>query len=250
MVTSVLNLLKPLTAKRLDVIEELAARLAAGTVVPAEEVAAILEKSRCNPADLQRAVDRHARVAEIRRTVIEAEPMRKRLAVIVGEIKPLDDAAVAAQRRLDEAIARHWEERMTLRHRVEAADLEKGRLLDPDNLPPGDAERLKAATSRANAAESALTEARYELSERRRRLRLAEEELPRAKERARFNSSNDDAQQAAVRAGNAVKARAEQLAEAEKAEQAATREDEAAKRDRDAVRAAIEKVVSAASSAK
>ena len=65
MVTSVLNLLKPLTAKRLDGIEELAARLAAGTVVPAEEVAAILEKSRCNPADLQRAVDRHARVAEL-----------------------------------------------------------------------------------------------------------------------------------------------------------------------------------------
>jgi hypothetical protein len=243
MIANVMDVLKPLTARRLDGIEELAARLAAGATPPAEEVAAILERSRCTPDDLQRAVTRHARVAEIRSGMAQAAADRKRYAEIQAEIRPLDVAAVEARKKLDEALRRHWEEEMTLRHRIESADRERDALLRPENLPPGDAERLKAATARADAADAAVTAAQFEVTERRRRLRLAEEELPRAEERARFAKGNDDAQAAVVNLKSAVKARGEQLAAAEKTLAAAVKDDEAAKRDRDATRAALAKSV-------
>jgi hypothetical protein len=243
MVADVLGVLRPLATKRLDGLEDVAARMAAGATVPPDEVLAVLDRCRCGADDLQAAVDRHARVAEIRRAIADADPKRKRLAAIHADLKALAEARAAAQRKENDAIAAHWEEEMTLRHGIDAVDRMAADLMKPVNLPPTLAEKLVKATARLDDATAAMEAARVELKERQRRLAAAEIEHEDASERARRNDLNKDIQEYAERMAVAVKARSGLVCDSEKAMDAAQREHEGASTGLDAVRASIEKQV-------
>jgi chromosome segregation ATPase len=220
-------------------VEELAARLAAGQAVPPEEVLAVLDRCGIDEAGLQAAVDRHVRVRELRRQVGPAAGLEKKLATIQAKIDEADAAVQAARDRRSRLIAEVGEEHMTLTHRMEAIGHARQKLRAVENLPPALGEKLTAARAAANETSDAVSAAVAEADERRRRLRQAEEALPVAEAAAAREPNHADIQSGAVRARNAVTARREQLAVAEKAVAEARRVAASA----DASRAAVDREV-------
>lgn len=65
MSVDVLEMLRPVRAKRVDQLEELAGKILAGEKIPAEIIDAKLVEARKEPADLQRIIDRKTRAASL-----------------------------------------------------------------------------------------------------------------------------------------------------------------------------------------
>jgi hypothetical protein len=233
------GLLRPIKKSNVDGIEELAARLAAGVEVPPEEVEVVLDRTNCDIDDLQAAVDRHERVLGLRAQAADAEPLRKRLAGIESTVTAAEAEFFAAKKKLDAAIAKAGDEPLDLRLRIEAADRAKKQLLDPENLPPAEADRLRLARQAADEADSRLTEARQAVEEGRGRLHRAEADLPDAEQAAKAAPNSADAQAAAARARTAVASRREQLTQAEEELQVAEAMLAASRRERAAVEIAV-----------
>lgn len=231
---TVASLMQPTRVAGVDHIEELAARIAAGQAVAPEEVLAVLDRCRCGEEDLQHAVDRHARVIELRRVIATAGPIEKRLAAIEAEVQGAEDEVKAARAKLSALVGRVNDEHLELRHRADAIDRARRSLMLAENLPPRVAERLRVVRDASDEATDALTACERDLAERRSRLGRAEEELPKAEREASLRSGSDDARAEAERWRNAVKARREQVAEAEKALAEAKRAQASAVAARDA----------------
>lgn len=236
---SIAGLLKPLRERGVNGVEELAARLAAGETVPPEEVATILDRTGRSEDELQAAVDRHERVRRLRQEIATAEPMRRKLAAIDSEITGAEAEVAKAQKKLDVVLAKYGEERFDLRLRVEAADRSRAALVSEENLPPVEADRLRRARQAADDADQALTEAGMILDQARRQLAHAENSLPDAIADAKAAPYNADAQAAVERIRNAIKARRETVANAEKVAEAADTALTAARRERAAVEIAV-----------
>ena len=118
-------------------------------------------------------------------------------------------------------------------------------LLAEENLSPAQAERLRGVRIAADIASDAVTERRRELAEKRSRLRRAETELPKAELEASLRSASNDAKAAAERWRNAMKARTEAVADAEKALAAADEALAEAVAERSAVEASVARAVQA-----
>lgn len=242
---SVSELLWPARRPKLEGIEDIAARIAAGDPPAASEIVAVLDAARCSDEHLAKAVERHRRVAELRRRLTEAAAARKRFAVLDTEVKAAEAAVEAAVKARQAVIERVGREHLSLKIRVDDARHAEEALLDVENLPPADAERLTAAQGAADAAAEHVTESRDTLAGLRRMLASAEAALPDAEHEAASSPGNADAAAAAERLRNSMAARRERVAAAERV--LAEAEAVAAKAERQArtVRAAIEKAVSA-----
>ena len=242
---SVVSLLRPARRANVDHVEELAASIAAGDTVAPEEVQAVLDRCRCSEEDLQRAVDRHIRVNDLRRQIAAGDGDAKRLAAIEAEVDAANAEVSKARAKLQAILDRVNEEHMTLRHRVDAVDRARRALLAEENLSPAQAERLRGVRIAADIASDAVTERRRELAEKRSRLRRAETELPKAELEASLRSASNDAKAAAERWRNAMKARTEAVADAEKALAAADEALAEAVAERSAVEASVARAVQA-----
>jgi hypothetical protein len=215
MVASVTDLLWPVRRPKPEGIEEIAARIAAGNPPPAGEIMAVLDRTRCSDADLQAAVDRHRRTAELRQVIADAAPARKRFATLAAEVQAATAAVAKATAARDAVMARIGDDYRDLGYAVEAADRAEAALLDRDNLPAALAAQLTEAERVAGEASEAAVAARAELATCRRSLQDAEGRLPMAEHEADLNPGNADIEAAAARARSAVKLRGERLKAAE-----------------------------------
>lgn len=241
---SVFGLMRPVKQRGEERAEELAARIAAGDSVQPDEIVAVLDRCRISGEDLQAAVDRHARVIELRRQMEGADKMQARFDAIESEVHAAEAAVAAARGKLQSIVDSLGEEHMTLKHRLDAVERARRSLLAEENLTPAQAERLRAARDAASRASDDLEAQRRELTDRQSRLRKAEEELPKAEHAAKVSPRSVDARDAAERLRNAVKARGELVAEAVKAVAAAETAAEDAAAECRSVEAAIAKAVS------
>lgn len=240
---SVSELLRPVRRPKLSGIEEAASRIAAGNPPPAEEVAATLDAARCSESDLQRAVDRHGRVAELRRQIADGAAVRKRFAALDAEMRAADQRLTEVLAEREAVAARVGPAHTAAKIRVDAADRAIEALLDPANLPPDDAERLTVARAAADGAAERVTAAGDNLAKCRRSLAEAEQALPGAEHEARTNVGNDDIAANVGRVKNALAARRERLQAAEATLQAAGAEARAAGKRLADIEGAIRKAV-------
>jgi hypothetical protein len=243
MMVAIAELLWPARRPKLEGIEDIAARIAAGNPPPAAEIVAVLDSARCSDADLQKAVDRHHRVAELRRVIADAAQVRKRFAVLDAELKAADSAVEKAVKAREVVVGKVGREHLALKLRVDEATRAEEAILDPANLPPAAALRLASASAVADAAVEAATAARASLANLRRSLRDAEELLPEAERDANMSPENADAHAAVARLRNAIAARKERAEEGQRAVDAAETAEAVAARELAAVRASIEKTV-------
>ena len=216
MVLSVASMLKPSREVAVDHLEELAARLAAGEVVAPEEVMAILDRLRTTEEELQLAVDRQTRVADLLRQIADADKVAKRLQVIESAYADSEAVLAKAQSAYNALIAKHFEEHMTLRHRLMAIESAKRSLMAEENLPSSLAARLREARQACSELADLRDAAAHELRVRQGRLRQAEKELPGAEESARLHPSMESIVEAADRLQTTVAARRDLVAEAER----------------------------------
>lgn len=129
-------MLRPVRAKRMNQLEELAERLADGEILPAEVIDAKLVEAGKQPADLQAMVDRKARVEALAEISKAGTPARKRLATITGEISAARADFDKVRDKLRGIEAKHSEERSQLEAAVQAADAARLKLLSKECLPP------------------------------------------------------------------------------------------------------------------
>lgn len=196
-------------------IEELARRLASGEAVAPEEIEVILDRTGVDEQALQDRIDAIERRAELLAQVSKGNAAQARIEKIDAEVQAAWDVVAAAQRKHAAVIAKHADERVALRHDIDAASRAHDELLDPANLSAADAARLAETRKQAVDALRALEELRRSLPDMRRSLERAEHEHVDAVELARLNRSNADLQDNKARSENAVKARKARLAEAE-----------------------------------
>ena len=214
---SVSQMLQPSREVAVDHLEELAARLAAGEEVAPEEVMAILDRLRKTEEELQRAVDRQTRVADLLRQIADADKVAKRLQVIDAAYAEAEAAATKARAAYNALIAKHHEEHMGLRHRLEAIDYAKRALVAEENLPPSQAARLRVARQASGELADLRDAAAHELRIQRGRLLQAEHDLPQAEDRARLHPTNESFVSDAERSRNAVATRRGLVTAAERA---------------------------------
>jgi hypothetical protein len=213
---SIASMLKPSKESAVDHLEELAARLAAGEDVAPEEVTVILDRLRKNEEELQLAVDRHTRVADLHRQIADADKVAKRLQVIDSAYADAEAAATKARAAYNALIAKHHEEHLTCRHRLEAIGHAKRALVAEENLPPSQAARLRVARQATAELGDLRDAAAHELRIQQGRLRQAEDELPQAEESAKLHPANESLVAEAERLRNAVAARRGLVADAER----------------------------------
>lgn len=214
---SVAELVWPIRRPRPEGIEDIAAMIAAGKAPSAAEIVAVLDAARCSEADLQKAVDRHRRVTELRREIADAGAARKRFATLDAKVRAADADIEKASAARDALLATVGREYTDCRIRADAATRAEEALLDPANLSPGDAARIAEAEKAAAAASMAAVAARDELAACRRSLQDAEGKLPVAEQEAQVNPNVADIQAEATRLRLAVKARGERVTAAEAA---------------------------------
>jgi hypothetical protein len=212
---SIAAMLKPLRAVAVDHLEELAARLAAGEAVAPEEVSAILDRLQVDEDELQHAVDRQARVLDLRRQIADADEVEKRLKAIEAAWGKAEAESVKARAAYDALLLKHHEEHMTCRHRMDAIGRARRALVADDNLPPPQAASLRLARRVCDDLADSRAALANELIERRARLRRAEESLPAAEASAKLHTANGSLQADAERLRNAVATRRTLVAEAE-----------------------------------
>lgn len=211
---SVSEMLWPARRPKLEGIEGVAAAIAADKPPSPVEIIAVLDAARCSDADLDRAVARHRRVAELRRTIAASAGDRRRFAVLDAEMTAAYAAIQRAVAARDALIERIGEEHATVRAAAEAADRATQALLSAENLPPVDAERLADAEAVFAAAAAAAVEARETLTRCRRSLEEAEVKLPLAVEDAKVMPLNQSLQAEAERLKVAVATRSTRVQEA------------------------------------
>jgi hypothetical protein len=236
---NIVDLMKKVRSPLVDGLEDIAARLATGSEVPPEEIAAVLQRTRCQEPELQRAVDRHARVLELRREIKAAEPRKKKLAAIEAEYAEAQAELAKWQKRINEWVAKNGVEVIDLRIAVARGEAAKNALMDSENLPPADAANLSAVRQTADHADTSLTATSVAVVDARKSLRDAEERLLAANEESAAFPANQDAAAGVRRWRNAVKARSAALQEAEKALRAADAALKAARQEREVVEAAV-----------
>jgi len=232
---SVSAMLMPSRAVAVDHLEELAARLAGGEKVPPEEVMVILDRLHATEDELQRAVDRQARVIELRREAAGGEKVEKRIAAIEAEWADAEAEVAKARAAYSAALRKHRDEHQAARHRLVAIGQARRALVADENLPPSQASRMQAARQSCLEAGDLRESLTRELTVRRVRLRQAEEALPAAEEAAKLHGTNDGLQAEAERLRNAVASRRGLVAEAERSMADADRRYEAAIAQRDAL---------------
>jgi hypothetical protein len=239
----VADLLRPVRRPRPEGIEELAAAIAAGRPPSAVEIDAVLTAARCSEEDLQKAVDRHLRVIELRRRIADAAPAVKRFRVLDAEVQAVADKARRAREEHEAVLARVSPEHFDCKLRTDDSDRAAEELLAVANLPPIDAERLRDVEAAAGEAVTMATEARRGVEAAARSLRHAEEAAAKAAEDAMIARGNADIQADAERWRLAVKTRGEKLREAEALlRTAAAAEADTARKAAD-IRAAIRKAI-------
>lgn len=240
---SISSMLWPVRRPRPEGLEELAAGIAAGKSPPATEIDTVLTATRCTAEDLQKAVDRHLRVIELRRRIADAAPSIRRFKVLDAELQAAADKVTRAREEHEAVLARVRAEHFDCRIRSEDADSATAELLAVANLPPIDAERQRAAEAAADAASTAADEARRAVDAASRSLRQAEEASVKATEDATVARGNADIQADAERWRQAVKTRGEKLRDAEAVlKTAAAAEADTARKAAD-IRAAIRKAI-------
>ena len=214
---SITAMLKSSRAVAVDHLEELAARLAAGEGVAPEEVTVVLDRLRATEEDLQRAVDRQIRVAELRREISDAATHEKRLTVIEAAWQAAEADVAKAKTEYNTLLVKYTEEHMTCRHRLDAIDWARRALVAEENLPPSQANRLRAVRQLCDELSDSLATLTNTLTDRRARLRRAKELLPAVEEQAKLYGNNATVQAEAERLRNAVASRGVLVAEAERA---------------------------------
>lgn len=240
---TVAELLRAVRRPKLEGIEGVASRIAAGNPPPAEEIAAVLDATRCSDDDLQAAVDRHLRVAELRKRIADAAPAAKRFSSLDAELKAADVAVANAVHERDAVIARVGADHATCKAQADVVVRATDELLRDENLSPADVDRRSAAEAEAKATSERATQAAAEADTCRRSLREAEDNLPLAEAEVRVNAGNADIAARAERYRNAVKARGERLRAAEAARRDADEAAAEADRKLAGIHAAIRKAV-------
>jgi len=234
-VISIAQMLKPSRAVAVDHLEELAARLAGGEAVAPEEVTAILDRLHATEEELQRAVDRQARVAGLRHGAADAEKVEKRIAAIEAEWADAEAVVAKARAAYNALLHRYREEHQACRHRLVAIDQARRALVADENLPPFQASRMREVRQACLELGDLRDSLTRELTVRRARLQRAEESLPAAEEAAKLHATNDSLQAEAERARNAVASRRGLVTEAERSLADADRRYDAALAQRDAL---------------
>jgi len=212
---TVMDLVWPIRRPKPEGLETVANRIAAGDPPPPEESVAVLDANRCEPADLQRAVDRHVRVLELRRLIADAEPNLKRFAAVDSEINAATAAVQNAIAAAEATVARLGREHLSLKMKAQQVSAAKDQLVEPENLPPADAAALQSAIAESESADTQVEEARDALTRARKSFETAEEALDQAEQEAFSRPRNEDAQAEAKRWQNAVVARKTRLEEAQ-----------------------------------
>jgi len=241
MAVSVSTLLAPILKKKFEGIEDIAQRIAAGKAPPPEEIVTVLERTRCDEADLQEAVDRHERRVSLLRQIDDAKPLRKKFAEIEAAIGKAEKEFDAARAKLSDLLNANHHDRTDLRMRVESADHAEKALIDYDNLPPDAAARLRDARDRASAAHDAILRTQNEVRNQQQRFDDAIKQEEERAEEKRLNRGNDTFVEALDRAKNVTATRKAQLSEAVKAAAQAEKDLVDARRERDEIEAAARK---------
>lgn len=220
-------------------VDELATRLVAGDAVGRDEIRIFLERIDATPEELQAAVDRLTRRRELLDLIRDAMPARKRLGDIQAEIATAQADADRAIGIVDRLREKYGVTAFDLQTKVDAADKATAALVELRNLPPAEAERLKAARAAADEATDEFDRLRREVP--RLRHELAEAEKALADERATLVIHPNDPRVAeqVQRATNRVKACGVRLKDAEAATVQAERAIGDARRQRDRVEADI-----------
>jgi DNA repair exonuclease SbcCD ATPase subunit len=214
MAFNVMDYLRPRKQAKVVAIAKLASQLHKGEAVDPDVILHSLHQAGGTEEQLQAEIDRLERVARLRQQIAEGGPAQKRLDVIDAEISKAADKLQAAALEVQRLREKHFAEGHELRAKLLAAEDGASKLLEADNLAPGDRDAwqyLQAATVDAHEAHSISSQ---DLQHATARLRDAEEHQPEAKERARLQKSNQDAQDDAKRWENALAARTTQLQEA------------------------------------
>lgn len=215
MAFNVIELIRGRRQARAQGVEQLARRLAAGEAIPPEDIEAILDETGCDEQVLQAAVDRIERRAVLLAAVARGNAAQAKADRIHADLEKSLAVVTDAQEKYASLRAKHSESLAEFERQhaegLRAADA----LLEPDNLSPADRERLTQARQAASDAAQAAGDLRRQMRDLRGSLEQAERELPDAKEYARLNRSNPDAQARAARAENAVSARKARVAEGE-----------------------------------
>lgn len=212
---NIVSMIRGRREARAQGIEELARRLAAGEAIAPEDIEAILDETGTDEEMLQAAVDRIERRAGLLAAVARGNAAQAKADRIHADLEKALAVVTDAQEKYSALRLKHHEALADF-ERQQAEGLRAAEaLLEPDNLSPADRERLAQARQTATDAAQAAGDLRRQMRDLRGSLEQAERELPDAKEYARLNRSNPDAQARAARAENAVSARKARVAEAE-----------------------------------
>jgi hypothetical protein len=178
----VLEMLRPVRAKRVDQLEELAGKILAGEKIPAEIIDAKLVEARKEPADLQRIIDRKTRAASLVSLAKAGAPAEKRLAKIEGEIAAVREEYDLARAKLLAVQEKHAGEQAKLTDSVQAAARARDQLLSQECLPLVAWDKLAAAERAADEAENTFQSAQRQLPEFTKALNEAERAVRRARD--------------------------------------------------------------------
>ena len=211
----VLSIIRSRREQRAAGIEELAQRLAKGEAIAPEEIEAHLERTGCEPEELQERVDTLERRADLLATVSAGNKAQAKLDKLQAEVDEAHAAVVKAQESYTAVRAKHDEPMMLLSHQVRQGERASDLLVAPENLSPVDRDRLAAARQAAADAAERLNEGRGGLRDMRLSLEQAERVYADAVDHAKANRSNADVQAHKQRSENAVNSRKARLADAE-----------------------------------
>jgi chromosome segregation ATPase len=235
-VATILGMKRADFAERVD---ELAQRIVDGEKVGRDELAAFIQRIEVAPEDLQVAVDRLTRRAELLQTVRDSTPSRKRLEGIRQEFAALQAELDNAVARLDGLRAKYAVQLIDLEQTVRAADAAAAALIEPRNLPQADAERLRAARAAVDEASGEIDAARREVRDLRIHADDAERILAEERSTLTLNGDSDLAKEQVARAEMAAATRAKRLRDAEANLPKMEKKLAVARRDRDRVQAEI-----------
>jgi hypothetical protein len=215
MAFNVMEFLRPRKQAKVESIAKLASQLHKGEPVDPDLILQSLHQAGGTEEQLQAEIDRLERVAKLRQQIAEGVPAQKRLDVIDAEISKAADKLQAAALEVQRLREKHAAEGDLLRGKLLVAEDGASKLLEAANMAPSDRDAwqdLQAATVDAYEAHSIAKQDQQHAASR---LKDAEEHQPEAKERARLQRSNQDAQDDAKRWENALAARTTQLQEAQ-----------------------------------
>ena len=182
MSVDVVEMLRPVRAKRVDQLEELAGKILAGEKIPAEIIDAKLVEAHKDPADLQRIIDRKTRAASLIEIARAGAPAEKRLAKIDEQIAVAREDFDKARAKLLAVQEKHAGEQSKLNDSVQAAARARDQIRSQECLPAIAWEKLVAAQRAADAAENTYQSAQRRLPEFTKAVNEAERAVRKARE--------------------------------------------------------------------